>query len=184
LIALRTLTRNHVVSVFPPKLFWLSLVKRKRPLFRLSEWLPTRTARTRAACVSLSFFNDVKQREGFGNPSFRCLRRVSMPDPFWAVPAIPSQCISNSDEVPCAASAARPLSGCAYMRGSLRVSSTSLQKFCGCEKAAKTKAFGVPAGLWISSFEGPLQEFFCPSGRDSPTGFDVAGALPRAWSHG
>jgi hypothetical protein len=43
---------------------WL-LYKRKRPLFRLSEWLPTRTAKTRAACVSLSFFNDVKQQEGF-----------------------------------------------------------------------------------------------------------------------
>ena len=34
-------------------------------MFRLSEWLPTRTARTRAACVSLSFFNDVKQPGGF-----------------------------------------------------------------------------------------------------------------------
>jgi hypothetical protein len=44
-------------------------IKRKRPMFRLSEWLPTRTARTHAACVSLSFFNDVNQREGFGNPS-------------------------------------------------------------------------------------------------------------------
>ena len=31
-------------------------------MFRLSEWLPTRTARTHAACVSLSFINDVKQQ--------------------------------------------------------------------------------------------------------------------------
>ena len=37
-------------------------IKRIRLMFRLSEWLPIRTARTHAACVSLSFINDVKQQ--------------------------------------------------------------------------------------------------------------------------
>ena len=31
-------------------------------MFRLSTKLPSRTARTLAACVSLSFINDVKQQ--------------------------------------------------------------------------------------------------------------------------
>jgi hypothetical protein len=46
----------------------LTLIKRKRPF--VSYVLNCfRTARTRAACVSLSLFNDFNQREGFVNPS-------------------------------------------------------------------------------------------------------------------
>jgi len=46
----------------------LTLIRRKRPF--VSYVLNCfRTARTRAACVSLSLFNDFNQREGFIHPS-------------------------------------------------------------------------------------------------------------------
>ena len=77
-------------------------------MFRLSKWLPTRTARTHAACVSLSFFNDVKQRGKDYSPFHRYSGHRELPDPFWVVPAITGQCILNSHRDLCAASAARP----------------------------------------------------------------------------
>jgi len=66
-------------------------IKRIRLMFRLSVKLPSRTARTHAACVSLSFFNDVKQRGGFLNPPVQCIGQKSMPVPFREVPAASGQ---------------------------------------------------------------------------------------------
>jgi hypothetical protein len=60
-------------------------------MFRLSTRLPSRTARTHAACVSLSFFNDVKQRGGFLGPPVQCIGHKSMPVPFRVVPAASGQ---------------------------------------------------------------------------------------------
>jgi hypothetical protein len=66
MIALRTkLTRDHVLWCFHQSIVFSLNIKRIRLMFRLSTKLPSRTARTHAACVSLSFFNDVKQRGSF-----------------------------------------------------------------------------------------------------------------------
>ncbi len=59
----------------------------------------SRTARTRAACVSLSLFNDVNQREGFIHPSIDLAGTKLHRSPFGQYRQIVVSCVGFSHEV-------------------------------------------------------------------------------------
>ena len=83
----------------------------------------SRTARTRAACVSLSFFNDVKEPGEFLNPPTFSSGRDLMPGPLARVTGLDRQLHQDASRGVCAVEQRAPLSDGRYMRRRLWVSS-------------------------------------------------------------
>jgi hypothetical protein len=140
-------------------------------MFRLFRWLPTRTARTHAACVSLSFFNDVKQREGFIHPSINATDAKPCRTPFRAVPAVSSQCIRNSHEV-CGAGRHRvPQCWALYEAGPLPVKHLLTLILRLRNHQPDRGFFGHAAGHFQPSSQS-RRRAFCPHGQKAaPAGF-------------
>ena len=117
MIALRTLTRCHVLSMLPSKL-WLSINANDRCFG--CPWFPTNRQDTRR--LRFSFFLLRCQRAG---RIFTLLlnRQKNQLAPFWAVPASFASCIRIRQGAFALSSSARPFSDGGYMRRQVRVSS-------------------------------------------------------------
>ena len=150
MIALRTIDELPCNSDVSIEAIWLLCIKRKRPMFRLSKWLPTRTARTHAACVSLSFFNDVKQR-GELLLLINATGQEAPPYPFWVVPAVRASCIMNAHRDVGATERCASLSDGGYMRDASGVSSISSQKIHRPESMLKSWGFQTRPGKEIDA---------------------------------